>query len=85
MDPSGETADGRAFQDVEGFRKLLLQDERRLARNLVRQLTIYATGAGIGFSDRDAVEEILDRARRRSFGLRSLIHEVVQSPLFKSK
>jgi hypothetical protein len=85
VDASGETAEGVPFKDFEGFKQLLLKDERRLARNLAQQLAIYATGAPIGFSDRDEIEQILDRARPSAYGVRSLIHEVVQSPLFQKK
>ncbi len=45
VDASGETADGRAFKDFEGFKNLLAKDERRLARNLASQFVVYATGA----------------------------------------
>ena len=85
VDASGETADGVPFKDFEEFRKVLLQDERKLARNLARQYVIYATGAPVGFSDRAEIERILDRARPGAYGIRSLIHEVVQSPLFHKK
>jgi hypothetical protein len=84
VDPSGETADGRRFNDLEGFKELLLEDPRPLARNLVGQWVVYATGAPVGFADRAEVERILDRAAGR-YGVRSLLHEFVQSPLFLSK
>ena len=52
VDASGELADGQKFADFHGFRELLLKNEDALARNVARQLTIYATGAGIHFTDR---------------------------------
>ena len=85
VDPAGELAGGRAFADIEQFKKLLLEDERQLARNFVGQLVVYATGAPVGYADRAAVVQILDRAKPGRYGLRSLIHEVVQSPLFQNK
>ena len=39
----------------------------------------------IEFADRAAVEKILDRTADRRYGIRSLIHEVVQSPMFLTK
>ena len=62
VDPSGTLADGAAFDDVEELKRLLLRDERKVARNLARQLIVYATGAPVRFGDRDEVEAILDRA-----------------------
>jgi hypothetical protein len=77
--------DGRAFGDIRDFKRLLLADEAQLARNLLRQLAIYATGAPINFSDRATIEQILKRARSRQYGVRTLVHELVQSPLFLNK
>jgi len=85
VDPSGELPSGPAFADIEQFKKLLLEDERQLARNFVEQLLVYATGESAGYADRAAVEQILDRARPSRYGLRTLVHEVVQSPLFQNK
>ena len=85
VDAAGESAAGRAFHDVDEFRAILLQDQRQLARNLVTQLLIYATGAPAGFSDRADIERILDATADRSYGIRSLIHALVQSPSFQCK
>lgn len=85
VDASGQMPDGRAFHDVRGLKRLLLEDERQIARNLVRQLVVYATGAPVRFSDRAAVEAVLQRTEPGQFGVRSLIHELVQSELFLTK
>jgi hypothetical protein len=85
VDAAGELPDGRPFKDVREFKKLLLKDETPLARNLVRQLSVFATGAPVGFTDRPEIEAILARARAREFGVRTLIEELIQSQLFQSK
>jgi len=85
VDASGKLADGRSFENVQGLRELLLADEDLLASNFVRQLLVYATGAGIGFSDRPAVEAIVARTKAGGHGVRSIIEEVVVSDLFRSK
>lgn len=85
VDATGELPDGRKFSDIRDFKGLLLKDERQIARNLARQLTVYATGSGVRFSDREQIETILDRAASSQFGVRSLIHELVQSQLFLNK
>jgi hypothetical protein len=83
VDAAGELEDGRKFSNVREFKALLAADEKQLARNMVRQFVAYATGAPVEFNDRDEVERIL--ARAPGHGLRSLLHEVIQSPLFRSK
>ena len=85
VDASGELPDGRKFQDIRELKRLLVSDERQLARNLARQLTVYATGAPVGFSDRREIEALLDRAQPGNWGVRTLIHELVQSRLFLEK
>jgi len=85
VDCSGELWDGRKFSDVRELKRMILEDERQIARNLARQLIVYATGAPVRFSDRPAVERILDRAQAGGYGVRTLIHEVVRSELFLSK
>jgi hypothetical protein len=85
VDASGTTADGKVFADVIEFKKLLLEDEEAIARNLTEQLLVYATGAPVGFSDRDEVAAILEKSRGSEYGVRTIIHEIVQSPLFLRK
>src|SRR5205807_1559672 len=63
VDSAGTLPDGRPFRDVRELKKLLVQDEVPIARNLVRQLTTCATGAPVRFSDRAEIEKILERAK----------------------
>ena len=85
VDPAGQLPDGRAFREVREFKHLLATDEVQLARSLVRQLTLYATGAPVRFSDRMEIEKILQRAAREQYGVGSLVHELIQSDLFRNK
>lgn len=85
VDCAGVLPDGRAFADVRALKRLLSADEPTLARNLAKQLTVYATGAPLRFSDRAVIEQILQQAKPTRYGIRSLIHGVVQSPLFREK
>jgi hypothetical protein len=85
VDASGVLPDGRQFHDVRELKGLLLADEKQIARNLVRQLAVYATGAPIHFADRAEIEQILKRAEANHYGVRSLVHELVQSELFLNK
>jgi hypothetical protein len=85
VDPSNVTAQGKAFADVRDFKKLLLEDEQQIARNLTKQLAVYATGAPIRFSDRQTIEAVLAKAKPGDYGVRTLVHAVVQSGLFLNK
>jgi len=85
VDCAGELPDGRAFKDIREFKRLLVQNEVLLARNLAKQLAIYATGAPVRFSDREQIEQIVKLAGARQYGVRSLVHGIVQSELFLKK
>ena len=85
VDPSGTLPDGRAFANIDELEHLLLVNERQLARNLAGQLLTYATGAAPSFADCAEIERILDTAQKSSYGLRSLVDAVIQSPLFLNK
>ena len=85
VDCAGELPDGRAFKDIREFKRLLLQDELPIARNLAKQLTVYATGAPVRFSDREQIEKIIQLSSSRQFGLRTIVHGIVQSDLFQMK
>jgi hypothetical protein len=85
VEKGGQTHDGRTFKDIEEYKQLLLEDEDQLARNLTQKLLIYATGAEIQFADREVVEQIVATLRAKNYGLRTLVHEVVQSRLFLNK
>lgn len=85
VDASGQLADGRAFADIRSFKWHLLRDEAQIARNVAKQLTVYATGAPVRFGDRAQIEKILQRSSASHYGVRTLIHELVQSELFLSK
>jgi hypothetical protein len=85
VDSAGELPDGRSFGDIREFKRLLLEDPAPIARNVVKQLVVYATGAPVRFSERAHVEKILSDTRAGEHGIRSLVHAVVQSELFSTK
>ena len=85
MDCSGALPDGRSFKGVRDLKALLLSDPVAIARNLVRQLAVYATSAPIRFSDREQIERILQRTKPGDYGVRSIVRELVQSDLFQTK
>ena len=85
VDASGRLSEGKEFADIIEFKKLLLQDKEVIARNLVEQLVVYATGAPVGFADRKEVDAILGKTKGSEYGVRSIIHAIVQSPLFLKK
>ena len=84
VEPFGQL-DKQKFAEIREFKAVVLRNERQLARNLVGQFTVFATGAPVGFADRPKVEALLDAAAPRGFGVRTLVHGLVTSDLFLNK
>lgn len=85
VDASGQLPDGRAFADVAEFETLLAADPHPLLSNLARQLTVYSTGRDIAFGDRTALKEMVVRTEKQDGGVRTLLHELVESRLFQAR
>jgi hypothetical protein len=85
VDPSGELPDGQAFKDVRDLKKLMLRDEAVIARNLARQLAIFATGAPVSYSDRAKLDKIVEQTASSQYGVRNIVNAIIQSDLFLNK
>jgi Protein of unknown function (DUF1588)/Protein of unknown function (DUF1585) len=59
-----------------------LLDGRQLARNLLHQFTLYATGTPVRFADRAEIESILDNCEADGYRVRDIVHALVQSRMF---
>lgn len=84
VDSTGRLSDGSRFSDIRDFKKLLLQNEPQVLKCLTEKLLIYSLGRPLGFSDRPAVKEIVQTVGAKKYGFRSLIHEIVQSRIFRA-
>ena len=80
--PAGKLLDGKTFGNVRELKALLAADPRALARNLLYQFTLYATGTRVRFSDRAEIETMLDRAAAGGYRVKDLIHELTASDIF---
>ena len=85
VDPSGVLPDGRPFKEITEFQSLVAADSQALLKNLACQFVIYGTGRGLAFGDRDEIATIVTKTKSHGGGIRTLIHEVVQSPLFRMR
>lgn len=85
VDASGELLNGSAFDDPEQFKQLMLGEPRVVARCLASKLITYATGKSTEPGDILAFDAMVDEAEEHRYGLRSLLHAVIQSELFRIK
>lgn len=85
VDPSDVMPSGERFENVDQFKELLLRDKPQLARAVTSKLITYATGRAPQPADRKEVQAIVDRVKEKDYGLRSLVHAIVQSEIFQQK
>ncbi len=81
VDASGRLADGREFKDIHALKAIFKSNSRQLARNLLHQFTVYATGTPVRFADRREIESILD-ACANDYRVGDLLRALVQSKIF---
>ncbi|MEQ8784817.1 MAG: DUF1592 domain-containing protein [Pirellulaceae bacterium] len=86
IDPRGVMPDGK--REFAGFRELkqLVRDDRdALLTAWTEALMTYGLGRTIGFTDREVVDRIAAETTEADYGLRTLVHRIVQSEAFLSK
>ena len=83
VDATGQTADGKPFQDIREFKQLLLSDREAVVRGLTEKMLTYGMGRQLVFSDRPAVEAIVQQLGKGEDGLRRMVHTIVQSETFR--
>jgi len=82
VERGGQLPNGRAFKDFAEYRRIMLADPETIARSLAEKLLVYGTGRPVGASDRHVVDAVVKQAAKRQYGLRAMIHAVVESELF---
>ena len=85
VDSSGELPDGRKFSGIAEFQSLLAADPELLLRNLAEQFAVYATGRDVAYCDGDEIAALVERVQKKGGGLRTLIHELIESSLFRTR
>ena len=85
VDASGRMTDGTSFSDIRGFKKILLEGKETFSRCLAEKMLTYAIGRSLDIGDRPHIDEIVEKLRARGYGLRDLVHLVVESRPFLNR
>ena len=83
VESDGELHDGRIFGDFMEFREHLRNDPETIARAMAKKLLVYGCGRPVTRADQASIESVVETARKADFGLRAMIHGVVDSELFR--
>lgn len=85
IDPSGTLPDGKSFQGPGELKKILKSKSELFCRCLVEKMLTYATGRGLEFQDRCAVDKILAALKQNDDRFSTLLFEVVKSEPFQMR
>lgn len=81
VDPADEWAGVGRFNSFQEFRELLKKREDLVSQNLADKLVTFALGRQTGFGDRELLNAIAAKARKDQSGMRTLVLDLVSSPL----
>ena len=82
IDSADEWAGVGQFRDFREFRELVKRREDLVTENLTHQLATFALGRVPGFADRQPLKEIATHVRETKSGMKSLVLDLVASPVF---
>jgi len=85
IDTSSTMPDGTEIHGVEGLQAQLLKHQDLFLNTLASQMTTYALGRELGFSDRPAVLASVSAMKQHGYTLKSLITAIVTSSQFTSR
>jgi hypothetical protein len=84
VDSADEWAGVGQFNSFQEFRELVKKREDLVAQNLTHQLATFALGRAPGFADRQPLQAIATQVIEKQSGMKSLVLDLVSSPVFTS-
>ena len=85
VNAAGTLPDGRKFRDAAQFKQLLLADRERFLKAFVEHLCTYGLRRVLTVDDREAVQSIVEEAKRGEYRLKDIVRAVAVSDLFQKR
>ena len=85
VEVGGELPDGRKFATTREYQRLLVDQTPSIARCVASKLVTFGTGVAPEAGDWQAIDNIAAATANKQYGMRSLLHAVVQSALFRER
>ena len=85
VDASGVMPDGRPFTDSVHFKRLLLEDQDKVARAFIEHLCTYALRRVLTFDDQDDLKAIQAEAKKNRYRVKDIVRAVALSDLIQKR
>jgi mono/diheme cytochrome c family protein len=82
VDPADEWEGVGRFGSFHEFRELVKKREDLVVQNLTHQFATFALGRAPGFADRQPLKDIANKVLEKKSGMKSLVIDIVSSPVF---
>jgi hypothetical protein len=85
IDSSGLMPSGQSFKDSVDFKRLLLEDQDKVARAFIEHLCTYALRRVLTVDDQEDLDSIQAEAKKRAYGVKDIVRAVAMSELMKKR
>ena len=77
--------DGRPIAGIEGLKKLMLEDQDKIATNVLTKLSEYAMGRKMNYADSEMIHRLLEASKKNDYKLRDLIISIIADASFTKR
>jgi len=85
VDASTVHRDGRPVAGMEGLKKLMLEDQDKIARNVLTKLSEYAMGRKMNYADSEMIHRLLAASKKNDYKLRDLMVSIIADESFTKR
>jgi hypothetical protein len=85
IDPSGELPDGQKFQGPGELKAILKSKKDLFARSLAEKMLTYATGRGVEYYDKCALDKMVEALAKNEYRFQTLLVETIKSEPFQMR
>ncbi len=85
VDASTVHRDGRPIAGMEGLKKLMLEDQDKIARNVLTKLSEYAMGRKMNYADSEMIHRLLAASKKNDYKLRDLMVSIIADESFTKR
>ena len=77
--------DGRPIDGIEGLKKVILEDQDKIAKSLLTKLSEYAMGRQMNYADSEMIHRLLEASKKNDYKLRDLMVSIIADESFTKR
>jgi hypothetical protein len=85
VDASTVHRDGRPIAGIEGLKKLMMEDQDKIAKNLLTKFSEYAMGREMNYADSEVIHRLLEASKNNDYKFRDLMVSIIADESFTKR